>query len=165
MRFGLLLVSLSVLAAGELDTAKKLIAAGSLNEAVVLLRSLVAADPQDPDACLLLGTALALVPRRSEAIEVLRRAVELRPDSAQAHLSMGMALARFGERDGARQAYEKAVALDPRLVMAHVNLGVILAAEDKLAEASGHFSEAIREEGDTPGAGRYYYLRGRVYRQ
>ena len=165
MTAGLVIVSLFMLASDELETAKRLIAEGSPKEAVEVLRRAVAADPKDADAHLLLGTALALVPRRTEAIDVLRRAVELRPDSSQAYLSLGMALARFGERDEASQAYEKAVALDPRMVMAHVNLGIILAAEEKLTEAADHFSKAISLESESPAAGRYYYFRGRVYRQ
>lgn len=151
--------------AGDIEAAKRLIAEGSVDRAAEILERLVAADPKDADAHLLLGTALALIPRRSEAIQMLRRAVELRPDFAQVHLTLGMALARFGELDAARQAYEKAVALDPQLIMAHVNLAVILAAEGELAAAVDHFSQAIDREGETPEAARYLYLRGKVYRQ
>jgi tetratricopeptide (TPR) repeat protein len=165
MKPGLLIVSFFLLAADDLENAKRLIASGSPQQAVEILRRAVAADPKDADAQVLLGTALALVPRRAEAIEVLRGSVELRPDSAQAHLALGMALARFGERDEARKAYERVVALDPKMVMAHVNLGAILAAEEKLGQAVDHFSKAISFGGETAGTGRFYYLRGRVYRQ
>ncbi|MCW5977711.1 MAG: tetratricopeptide repeat protein [Bryobacteraceae bacterium] len=148
-----------------IEKARESIANGSAAEAVRILKPLTAADPGDADAHLLLGAALALIPRRSESLDALRKAVELRPDSAQAQLTLGMALARFSEPDAARQAYEKAVSLDPSLVMAHVNLGVILAAKDDLPSAVEHFTRAIELDGDTPAAARYYYLRGKARRQ
>ncbi|HUG55123.1 MAG TPA: tetratricopeptide repeat protein, partial [Vicinamibacteria bacterium] len=57
--------------ADELARARKLIEAGSFEEAASLLRAAVERHPDDPDARLLLGTALALVPRRSEALQEL----------------------------------------------------------------------------------------------
>lgn len=149
----------------DLQATQRLISEGNAVQAVESLRRIVAADPKDVEANLLLGTALALIPRRAEAIEVLRHAVELRPDSAQCHLILGNVLARFSETADARQAYEKALSLDPRLVMAHANLAAILAAERDLDPAAEHFTRAIELEGDSPDSARYRYLRGKVYRE
>ena len=151
--------------ASDLEAAKRLIGAGSIDRAIELLKRLVVADPKDADAHLLLGTTLALTPRRSEALQILRRAVDLRPDSAQTYLALGNALARFSEMKAAREAYEKSIALDPRSVMAHGNLALILAASGELAAAADHLSKAMDLLGDSAEAARYHYLRGRVYRQ
>jgi len=152
-------------ARSDIETAKRLIATGSVDEAVGILRRLASADPNDADIQLLLGTALALAPRRSEAIQALHRAVGLRPGSAQTHLTLAMVLARFGELEDARQAYEKALALDPKLVTARVNLAEILAAKGELAAAADHLTQAIDQGAAPPEAARRYYLRGRVYHQ
>jgi len=72
-------------------------------------------DSGNADAHLLLGTALALVPRRSEALAELNRAIELRPGFAPGYNTLGMVLGRFAEPDTAREAFEKAIRLDPQL--------------------------------------------------
>jgi tetratricopeptide (TPR) repeat protein len=150
---------------GDLDAARRFIAAGAPDRAVEILKDAAKAHPDDADVRLLLGTALAMMPRRAEALEALRRGVELRPDSAQGHLMLGNALAKFGESGEARLEFEKAVALDPRLAMAHANLAVILASEHELASAASHLSRAIELQGEAPDSARYYYLRGKVYHE
>jgi Flp pilus assembly protein TadD len=149
----------------QIENARKSIAAGAPDAAVKILKTLVAADPKDADAQLLLGMALALVPRRSEALEVLHHAVELQPDSAAAYLTLGSVLARFSETGEACQAFQKALALDRHLAAAHANLAVIFAARGDLASAASHLSEALDDRPDGPDAARYHYLRGKVYRQ
>ncbi|HVX67282.1 MAG TPA: tetratricopeptide repeat protein [Bryobacteraceae bacterium] len=149
----------------DLDTAKRWIADGSPDRAVSILERHVAAHPEDADAHLLLGTALTLIPRRAEALASLHRAVDLRPGSAQAWVTLGNALARFGETKEARAAFERTLALDPKSVMAHANLAVILASEHEVAAAAAHFSRAIELLGDSPDSARYYYLRGKLYRE
>jgi tetratricopeptide (TPR) repeat protein len=149
----------------ELARARRLITAQKYVDAVGILRSLVASNPKDAESQLLLGTTLALIPRRTEAIEALRRGVELRPSSAQAQLMLANALARFGESEEARVVYEKALTLDPTLVMAHANLATILAGGGSLDPAIDHFTKAISLQGDSQETARYYLLRGRALRQ
>lgn len=148
-----------------LAEARRRIGRGDATGAVEILHRFVAANPQDADGYLLLGTALALVPKRSEALEALRRAVELAPSSVAAQHGLAMALARFGELEEARQAFERTIELDPKLAAAHGSLAAILAAQGRLDAAAEHFSEAIRHENNLPAAARYHYQRGRVYRQ
>jgi protein O-GlcNAc transferase len=148
-----------------LAEARLRIGRGDAAGAVEILQRFVAANPEDSDGYLLLGTALALVPKRSEALEALRRAVDLAPQSAQAHHTLAMALARFGELDQARLAFERTLKLDPELAAAHGSLAAILAAQGELEAAAQQFTEALRRERDKKVAARYHYLRGRVYRQ
>src|SRR5712691_7542617 len=88
-----------LLLAGQtpLEQAEKLLSQGSLKEAVVLLRQIVADDPRNAEARMLLGTALALDGVRGESIEQLTEAVRLRPNSADAHNRLGSVLSRFVE--------------------------------------------------------------------
>jgi tetratricopeptide (TPR) repeat protein len=145
--------------------AKDLIAQGRATEAAAILSGLVGRASKDGEAYLLLGTALALIPKRTEALQALRRAVELSPDSPQAHHTLAMALARFGELDEARRAYERTLKLDPELKAAHGSLAVIMAAQGDVDGALVHFTEALRRETDAAAAARYHYLRGKLYRQ
>ena len=87
-----------------------------------MLRQTIAADPNNIDARVLLGTTLALQGVRGEAIEQLAEAVRLNASSATAHNEFGMVLSRFVEMKAARQEFERALELDPGLAEAHVNL-------------------------------------------
>jgi len=64
-------------------------------------------DPGNVDAHLRLGTALALIGRRSESINQMAVAVQLRPDSAGVHNQYGMVLSRFIEVTAARRSSRK----------------------------------------------------------
>ena len=144
-------------------TAKQLLAGGSLKEAISLLRGILERDPKNAEAHVLLGSALALVPRRSEAIAELRRAAELRPDSAPVYNTLGMALARFAELDAARKAFESALELDPQFADAHVNLTLVLGQLKEFDLAIGHITRAIELQGDSPASAYSHYLKGRLY--
>ena len=144
-------------------TAKQLLAGDSLEEAISLLRGILEQDPKNAEAHVLLGSALALVPRRSEAIAELRRALELRPDSAPVYNTLGMALARFAELDAARKAFESALELDPQFADAHVNLTLVLGQLKEFDLAIGHITRAIELQGDSPASAYSHYLKGRLY--
>ena len=81
----------------EIERAKRMLQAGSKDQAIALLREVLREKPDYADAHLLLGTALALVPERSEALKELQKAVELQPKSAMAYFALGTAQARFAE--------------------------------------------------------------------
>lgn len=142
--------------------ARELLSKGSSQQAVEMLRQIVATNPQDADARLLLGTALALDGERSESIRQLLEVVRLRPDSATAYNALGMALSRFVETKSAREAFEKAIQLDPNLLDAHLNLALILAQTGEFGLAGAHLDRAIAMQGDTPAAARSYYLRAKI---
>jgi tetratricopeptide (TPR) repeat protein len=143
--------------------AQKLVEAQSFKEAISLLRGTVRRHPADAGARLMLGTALALLPRRSEALEELGAAIRLRPDFAPGHHALGLALARFVEPERARQAFEKAVDLDPRFAQAHVDLALVLAQIGEVNRAVTHLEKAIEIEADSPRAAYAHHLRGLLY--
>jgi tetratricopeptide (TPR) repeat protein len=150
-------------AQASLDSARQLLAHGSLKEAEEMLRGIVSAEPRDADARIMLGMTLAIQGVRSEAIEQVVEAVRLRPDSAVAHNALGTVLSRFLETRPAREAFVKAIQLDPRLAEAHVNLSLILAQAGEFGPAGEHLDRAIELQGDTRAAATSYYLRARVW--
>jgi Flp pilus assembly protein TadD len=149
----------------ELDRAGRLIQDGKVDEAVAALRTIVEQQPDNADAHLLLGRALALTPDISAAIAALRRAVELRPTSAQARYTLGTALARFGDLDVARAAFERTIELDPAFAGAHVSLALLFAQRAELAPARTHLARAIELQGTSPAAAYSHYLMAQILRQ
>ena len=146
----------------EIARAKYLLEAGSKDQAIAILREVLREEPENGDAHLLLGSALALVPERSEALKELQRAVELQPSSALAHFTLGTAQARFGDSDAARRSFEKTLQLDPRFAEAHVGLAMILGQQHELASAREHLIRAIQILGNTPSAAHAHYLLAQV---
>ena len=147
----------------ELTEAAGLLAKGSVAEAITLLRGTVKVHPRNAQAHLLLGSALALAPRREEAIQELTRAVELQPDSATTHNTLGTALARFAEFDRARKAFETATRLDPKWVDPHLNLALVLAQNNEIVAAGDEVARAAALCGICPQAAYLQYVQGKLY--
>jgi tetratricopeptide (TPR) repeat protein len=154
-----------LLAQGQssLERARELVSKGSFDKAEAMLRQTIAADPNNIDARVLLGTTLALRGVRGEAIEQLAEAVRLNPSSATAHNEFGMVLSRFVEVKAARQEFERSLELDPGLAEAHVNLSLVLAQAGELAAARDHLDRAIELQGNNPKAAYAHYLRARIW--
>jgi len=154
-----------LLAQGQssLERARELVSIGSFDKAEAMLRQTIAADPNNIDARVLLGTTLALRGVRGEAIEQLAEAVRLNPSSANARNEFGMVLSRFVEVRAARQEFERALELDPGLAEAHVNLSLVLAQAGELAAAGDHLDRAIELQGNHPKAAYAHYLRAKIW--
>src|SRR6266446_801439 len=154
-----------LLAQGQssLERARELVSIGSFDKAEAMLRQTIAADPNNIDARVLLGTTLALRGVRGEAIEQLAEAVRLNPSSANARNEFGMVLSRFVEVRAARQEFERALELDPGLAEAHVNLSLVLAQAGELAAARDHLDRAIELQGNNPKAAYAHYLRAKIW--
>ena len=146
----------------EIAHAKHLIEAGSNLQAIAILREVLREEPENGDAHLLLGSALALVPERSEALKELQKAVKLQPSSALANFTLGTAQARFGIPEAAQQSFEKTLQLDPQFAEAHVSLAMILGQQKELAAAREHLTQAIKLYGNTPPAAQSHYLLAQI---
>ncbi len=147
----------------SVDAARELLAKGSTQSAVEMLRQIVAVDPHNADARILLGTTLALQGDRGDSLQQLSEAVRLKPGSAEAYRALGMALARFVETKAARQAFEKAIELNPKLADTHVDLSLILSQSGEWSLAREHLDRAIQILGDRQAAARAYYLRAGIH--
>ena len=147
----------------SIDAAWALIAQGKRDEAVVLLRDMIKADPHNADARLLLGSVLMEQGRQVESIAELSEAVRLLPKSAEAHNALGEAYNAFGEPKAARPEFERAAELDPRHAQAHVNLAAILLQQGEVQPAIPHLDQAIRLFGRNSDAAYPHYLRAKIY--
>ena len=127
------------------------------------LRQIIAADSNNADARMLLGTTLILEGVRGESVEQLTEAVRLRPNSANAHNQLGMAFSRFLDVRPAREEFEKALELDPNLAEAHVNVSLILAQAGELGPAGEHLDRAIELQGNTRAAAYTHYVRAKIW--
>jgi len=146
----------------QIAQAKHLLEAGSRDRAIAILREVLHEEPENGDAHLLLGSALALAPERSGALKELQRAVELQPSSALAHFTLGTAQARFGDPEAAKRSFEKTLQLDPGFAQAHVSLAMILAQQKEWPSARDHLIRAIQIQGNTPAAAHSHYVLARV---
>ncbi len=107
------------------ERARQALAAGQAEEAARLLEPLLAAQPGNRRAWLLLAQCRLAMDRAPEAADAARRALELWSADPQAHLVLANALARL---DGANEKnadpashYEQALGLNPRYVQAYLN--------------------------------------------
>jgi protein O-GlcNAc transferase len=148
-----------------LERAERLIQQGAPDQAASVLREVVSQQPDNADAHLLLGRALALSSQVSDAIKALRRAVELRPGSSPAHYALGTALARFGDLDGARAAFEKTLVIDPASADAHVSLALLCAQRADVGCARAHLVRAIDVQGESAASAYSHYLMAQLLRQ
>ncbi len=160
-------LGLPILILGEqsrpaLERARVLFHSGQFDQAEAMLRPVIAADPDNVDAHLLLGESLAMQDQRSAAIEELTTAIRLQPGSATGYNILGTVLERFLETDAAQKAFTRAIELDPQLADAQVSLALLLAQSGDLAGAAQHLDTAIKLEGTKPTAAVPHYLRGKV---
>lgn len=162
---GLLFCSLcaSILSAqpGMLDHAWQLVGDGHYDEAVTLLHQLIAKDPRNPGARLLLGSVLS-DRKQPEAITQLTAAVRLLPKSAEAENALGEAYISLGDPNSAKPAFEKAIALNPPNGIAQLNLGRLLVESGDLPAAGPHLSLATKSLKDHRETAEAFYLLAKV---
>ncbi len=117
---------------------------GELAEAVPLLESFLATDPDDTDTLYNLGMAQSDLGRFDDAVRHLSRLVELEPDHVNGLVALGVAYQRRGDSEKAVEVLENAVKLDPKNGIAHRNLGAMLEKLDRADEATIHLRAAYQ---------------------
>jgi len=117
---------------------------GNLVQAESLLKKVLAAVPDQPDALHFLGVIAHQVGKDDVAKQLIGRAVAIMPSYAAAHSNLGNVLKNLGEFDAALAAYSKALALKPSMAQAHNNCGVIYQECGKLDQAIVSFKQAAQ---------------------
>jgi tetratricopeptide (TPR) repeat protein len=120
------------------------------DEAIPILKGVLADDPQNAFATLVLGSAYMGMGRSREAIGQFRRYVELVPTSSYAHQWIAICHVRLGEREAALREAEAALALDPRFTDARVLKAGVLAARGEHDAAIRVLREAIATDPAKP---------------
>lgn len=147
----------------RLDDAWDLAAKGKAADAVKLLATIVASEPKNADAHLLLGSLLVEEGDRDHAINELNEGARLSPRSAEAQNAAGEGYSRFHESKTARMYFEKAVAIDPAFAPAQANLGMAMLENAEYKAAALHFEKAIRLYGNKPDAAYPHYLWAKAF--
>ncbi len=119
---------------------------GSLAEAALCCRQLLAADPKDFDALHLGGVVALSQGDHNRALELIQNAVTQRPQDAQAQQNLGALYARLGRLGDAEACFRRALAIDPNLVDANSNLGLALANQSRHGEAIVFYRKALARE-------------------
>jgi len=117
--------------------------AGRMQQAEVLYRQVLAAEPLNPDALHLLGVLAYQAGQLAAAVDLIARAVAVNPAFAQAHYNLGIALKDQGRLEEAASAYRRAIAVQPDYADAHDNLGNVLADLGRPGEAVPCYRQAI----------------------
>jgi tetratricopeptide (TPR) repeat protein len=130
-------------ASALLSAAERLHNTGRFSEAAELCKTVLAEDPQDALALLILGSAASELGEAKAALGFLQQAVALRPDDARAWVVLATHLLRSGDGEAALQACQTALRVAPRFAAAHVALGSIHAAARKYALAEAAFRCAL----------------------
>jgi hypothetical protein len=117
---------------------------GRLPEAIARFHAALRLQPQDPDARIDLGVALAKSGRLPEAATEFTAAVQADPRRADAHDNLGTALAQLGRGEEAMAQYRAALRLQPNSASAHFNFAVVLAKAGRNAEALAEYQQAVR---------------------
>jgi arylsulfatase A-like enzyme/Tfp pilus assembly protein PilF len=97
----------------ELVRAAGLVDAGKHEEALAIVRPIVAAHPEMVRALALEASCLIALGRNREAIEPLRRYLELAPGRAVEYYNLGVCLKSAGRTEEAIASFERALELEP----------------------------------------------------
>lgn len=139
---------------------------GRLKEAEDIYQEVLKKDPENIDACHLLGVIGYQTGRNDVAIELISKAIE--KDSTQSHFhnNLGNAFYGQGRLDEALEAYQKTVNINPGFAEAHDNLGNVFSRQGRLERAIDAYQEALRIRPDYPEAwnhlGNALYGQGRL---
>jgi tetratricopeptide (TPR) repeat protein len=136
----------------QLEEAVALDQRGNLAAAMAGYEKVLAREPRNFDALLLLGRAHCRQGQFVRGAELLGQAVSIAPHNGQAHHLLGMALNRLGRPQEALASFERAAAADPSNVMAVVNMADALAALGRPAEALVQFDNALALDPRNPAA-------------
>jgi Flp pilus assembly protein TadD/SAM-dependent methyltransferase len=123
--------------------AARLFDQGRLEQAALLCREVLEADPGDPDALYLLGRVALKNGQAAAAAELIRRAILGEDRRPAYHFHLALALQTMGDLAGAVTSYRNNLALDPDHIEALANLGVALFGLGALDEAEGAYRRLL----------------------
>jgi Tfp pilus assembly protein PilF len=120
--------------------------AGRLSEAIALLESVLARDPDNFDTHLNLATAHLFARTLTQAERHADRALAIRPTSARALETKGMILWQSSRPAEARQVFEAALVRDPRNARSRAWIGLLLVEQRQPRAALPYFEAALRTD-------------------
>ena len=127
----------------QLKAANLLLLARKYEDAKNRLRAVLTKNPDNPDAVLMLGTAMAGLGSIDEAIAATRRSIALDPKRAGTYINLGAFQYRQGDKREAEASLKAGVETDSRSINARLGLADFYAAENRLVEAETTYHEAL----------------------
>jgi tetratricopeptide (TPR) repeat protein len=118
--------------------------AGQWTEAERLYRQVLQADPNNANACHMLGILCTQAGNHAQAVEYIERALRQHPQSPVLLANLGLAHHGLGKLDAAASSLEQALRLQPAYAEAHYNLGLVRASQGQLEEAAACYRQALR---------------------
>jgi arylsulfatase A-like enzyme/tetratricopeptide (TPR) repeat protein len=119
-------------------------------DALPILRAVIAEEPKNAFAHMLLGSTHLGMRQYSRAIEELEAYLALAPTSAQAHQWIAVAYANLGDRTQALREAGGALAIDPHLSDARVLRAGLLSGLGRRPEAIQELRAAVAADPDKP---------------
>lgn len=128
----------------QLHLANIFKAQNQYDEAIELLDSVIAANPDCAPALNNLGTVYFAKQQFGLAVKAYQEAIDLRPDFADAYYNMGLACARLQRDEEALAAYEALIHISPDHPGARFQMACLMMKRERLFDAIREFT-AIAE--------------------
>jgi tetratricopeptide (TPR) repeat protein len=119
------------------------LANGSPEDAVKVLKKYLAQNPNDPVGHFNIGVMFLKLRRNSEALRHLHRSLQLNPAFSQSYIAIGNILIAQGDDDGAVGMFERAIAINPGSYVAFNNLGEVQLRQGEYAASLVNFTRAL----------------------
>jgi tetratricopeptide (TPR) repeat protein len=132
----------------QLKAGTILLLGGRFDDAKARAEKVLASDPKNVDAQVLLANSLAGLKDLDGAVSELEQAIELNPDRGSTYSNLGQLELGRGRRDAAEQAFKRAVELSPKTASSHLALGSFYWSTARLPEAEGEIVAALKVEPD-----------------
>jgi len=145
-----------------LEQGQKLLEAGKLAEAELVLDPAEKLAPSDPVILTLDAQVKGRLGEFSNAVALLQRVIRLIPESGQAHVDLAIALADSGDLHSALAETAIAISIAPGLAIAHLNRARILGDMKLDREAGDEFALAARLAPGNPDCYFYWSLAERA---
>ncbi len=148
--------SLALLLAGcqsttSTDVLKVERAQGS-QENIASLSAVISANPQDPEAYNVRGSAYGRAGEHRRALDDFNRAIELKPRFYQAYANRALVERNMGDQAQAASDYNTALQLNPSYDVAYIGRGNLYRQAGRLDEAFRDFNKAIELDTTDPRA-------------
>jgi choline-sulfatase len=130
-----------------------------LDEAIAIMRRVIAQDPKIIDAHLTLGNWLVKTKRTDEAIDAFRKALALKPDNELAMINLAHVYRERGQAEAAIEGFRSALKLDPKSPQNWYQLATLYLDLGRSKDAESTFREAL---GWNPKMGSAYNSLGAI---
>ncbi len=132
----------------QLRAGTFLLMARRFDDAKGRAEKVLAAEPKNVEAQVLLANALAGLKDLDGAVSELEEAIQLNPDRSATYANLGQLEMGRGRREAAEQAFKRAVELAPKSAAPHLALGSFYWATSRLVEAESELTGALQTEPD-----------------